>query len=70
MKAVGDWVLVELMDEKHGHIVSKNNSKGRVHNSRFKELKDKIVHFNGRKDYVKVEDFIVVHYDDIMAVEV
>lgn len=69
MKAVGNWVLVKLMDEKHGYIVSKNNSKGRVHSSRFKELKDKIVHFNERKDYVKVKDFIVVHYDDIMAVE-
>lgn len=69
MKAVGNWVLVKLMDEKHGHIVSKNNSKGWVHSSRFKELKDKIVHFNERKDYVKVNNFIAVNYDDILAVE-
>ena len=69
MRAVGNWVLVKLLDEKHGHIVSKNNSKGRVHSSRFKELKDKIVHFKDRTEYFKVGDFLAIDYDDILAVE-
>ena len=54
MRAVGNWVLVKLLDERHGHIISKNNSKGKVHDSRFKELKDKIVHFKDRTEYFKV----------------
>ena len=58
MKAVGNWVLVKLLDERHGHIISKNNSKGRVHSSRFKELKDKIVHFKDRTEYFKVGELI------------
>jgi|TARA_B100000085_G_C18505131_1_gene497219 hypothetical protein len=69
MKAVGNWVLVKLVDEKHGHIVSKNNSKGKVHHSRFKDLKDKIVHFKDRTEYFKVGDLLAVDYDDILAVE-
>ena len=50
MKAVGNWVLVKLVDERHGHIISKNNTKGKVHDSRFKELKGKIVHFKDRTE--------------------
>ena len=69
MKAVGNWVLVKLVDERHGHIISKNNSKGKVHDSRFKELKGKIVHFKDRTEYFKVGKFLAIDYDDILAVE-
>ena len=70
MKAVGKWVLVEKVNEKSGAIISKVDNKGVVVDCRCdKNLRDKIVYFNERKDYVKVNDFIAVHYDDILAVE-
>tara|TARA_Y100000004_G_scaffold185498_1_gene235777 strand:+ start:1459 stop:1671 length:213 start_codon:yes stop_codon:yes gene_type:complete len=70
MKAVGKWVLVEKVNEKSGAIISKVDNKGVVVDCRcYKYLKDKVVYFNERKDYVKVNDFIAVHYDDILAVE-
>ena len=70
MKAVGKWVLVEIINEKHGVIVSKFDNKGIVaHCACDKELNGKLVYFNPKKEYTRVQDYVAVHYDDILAVE-
>ena len=71
MKAIGNWVLIEIGKEKtSGGIISSANNKGKViHCSCDKNLNGRLVYFSNRNEYNSVGEYIAVPYENIMAVE-
>ena len=70
MKAVGNWVVVSIEENKtDSGILTKASNRGRVLDCRCDTtLRDKIVVFNDKREYTTENNIMFIPYEQIMAV--